>query len=103
MSAGARATHPSDIRTWPRSTRRTMQGGKGHRMGNGESVGVSMGTDTTSNHCGKIQGCTAHLSTLSRVKRGSTSFNCCTSASPQSRPLKSSCVAESAAPSKKRR
>ena len=30
MGAGARATHPSDRRTWPRSTRRTMQGGKGH-------------------------------------------------------------------------
>ena len=25
--AGARATHPSDRRTWPRSTRRTMEGG----------------------------------------------------------------------------
>ena len=27
MGAGARATHPSDRRTWPRSTRRTMEGG----------------------------------------------------------------------------
>ena len=27
MGAGARATHPSDRRTWPRSTRRTMKGG----------------------------------------------------------------------------
>ena len=27
MVAGARATHPSDRRTWPRSTRRTMKGG----------------------------------------------------------------------------
>ena len=27
MGAGARATHPSDSRTWPRSTRRTMEGG----------------------------------------------------------------------------
>ena len=26
MGAGARATHPSDRRTWPRSTRRTMEG-----------------------------------------------------------------------------
>ena len=26
MGAGARATHPSDSRTWPRSTRRTMGG-----------------------------------------------------------------------------
>ena len=27
MGAGVRATHPSDRRTWPRSTRRTMKGG----------------------------------------------------------------------------
>ena len=27
MGAGARATHPSDRRTWPRSMRRTMEGG----------------------------------------------------------------------------
>ena len=27
VSAGARATHPSDRRTWPRSTRRTIEGG----------------------------------------------------------------------------
>ena len=27
MGAGARATHPSDRRTWPRSTRRRMEGG----------------------------------------------------------------------------
>ena len=26
MGAGARATHPSDRRTWPRSTQRTMEG-----------------------------------------------------------------------------
>ena len=26
VGAGARATHPSDRRTWPRSTRRTMEG-----------------------------------------------------------------------------
>jgi len=26
MGAGARATHPSDRKTWPRSTRRTMEG-----------------------------------------------------------------------------
>ena len=26
MGAGARATQPSDRRTWPRSTRRTMEG-----------------------------------------------------------------------------
>ena len=26
MGAGARATHPSDRRTWPRSTRRTIEG-----------------------------------------------------------------------------
>ena len=35
MGAGARATHPSDIRTWPRSTRRTMGGGIAW-SGNGE-------------------------------------------------------------------
>ena len=27
MGAGAHATHPSDRSTWPRSTRRTMEGG----------------------------------------------------------------------------
>ena len=27
VSAGARATHPSDRRTWPQSTRRTIEGG----------------------------------------------------------------------------
>ena len=26
VGTGARATHPSDRRTWPRSTRRTMEG-----------------------------------------------------------------------------
>ena len=36
MGAGARATHPSDRRTWPRSTRRTMQGGIAWMWRNGE-------------------------------------------------------------------
>ena len=35
MGAGARATHPSDSRTWPRSTRRTMGSGIGW-SGNGQ-------------------------------------------------------------------
>ena len=36
MGTGARATHPSDRRTWPRSTRRTMQGGSTWMWRNGE-------------------------------------------------------------------
>ena len=36
MGAGARATHPSDRRTWPRSTRRTMEGGIAWMWRNGE-------------------------------------------------------------------
>ena len=36
MSAGARATHPSDRRTWPRSMRRTTQGGIVWMWRNGE-------------------------------------------------------------------
>ena len=36
MGAGARATKPSDRRTWPRSTRRRMQGGIGWMWRNGE-------------------------------------------------------------------
>ena len=36
MGAGARATHPSDRRTWPRSMRRTTQGGIAWMWRNGE-------------------------------------------------------------------
>ena len=36
MGAGARATHPSDRRTWPRSTRETMEGGIASMWRNGE-------------------------------------------------------------------
>ena len=36
MGAGARATHPPDRRTWPRSMRRTMQGGIAWMWRNGE-------------------------------------------------------------------
>ena len=48
MGAGARATHPSDRRTWPRSTRRTMEGsiawmGKGACVRLRASAGSSAG------------------------------------------------------------
>ena len=52
MGAGARATHPSDRRTWPRSTRRTMEGGIAWMWRNGgrECVCVC----AFASECGKV-------------------------------------------------
>ena len=51
MGAGARATHPSDRRTWPRSTRRTMEGGIAWMWRNveGSACACAFASD-----CGKV-------------------------------------------------
>ena len=51
MGAGARATHPSDRRTWPRSTRRTMEGGIAWMWRNGE---CSACVCAFASECGKV-------------------------------------------------
>ena len=53
MGAGARATHPSDRRTWPRSTRRTMEGGIAWMWRSGEG---SACVCASASECGKLCG-----------------------------------------------
>ena len=48
MGAGARATHPSDRRTWPRSTQRTMEGSIA-------CVGVEWKTGVCVFNCERVQ------------------------------------------------
>ena len=58
MGAGARATHPSDRRTWPRSTRRTMEGGIAWMWRNGEgSVCVCVCKRVWKGFCGPMKEC----------------------------------------------
>ena len=58
MGAGARATHPSDRRTWPRSTRRTMEGGIAWMWRNGgrECVCVCVCERVRKGFCGPSKG-----------------------------------------------
>ena len=53
MGAGARTTHPSDRRTWPRSTRRTMEGGIACTWRNGEGS-VCVCVCIFASECGKV-------------------------------------------------
>ena len=55
MGAGARATHPSDRRTWPRSTRRTMEGSIAW-MGNGEGAVCAFASECRKS-CGPSKEC----------------------------------------------
>ena len=60
MGAGARATHPSDRRTWPRSTRRTMEGGIAWMWRNGEGsvcVCVCICKRVWKGFCGRMKEC----------------------------------------------
>ena len=56
MGAGARATHPSDRRTWPRSTRRTMEGSIAW-MWTGEGVCVCLIVSECRKFCRQSKEC----------------------------------------------
>ena len=67
MGAGARATHPSDRRTWPRSTRRTMEGGIAWmwRTGEGSACVCVRLRASAERFCGPKQGTCVRKGTCS--------------------------------------